>query len=171
MRQRCAVPWWLARCEPNFPHLHGCSSTGPGPIHAAGVPFCRYRRQQPATERTQGKLNRFATAGTRHAGGSKLRGLRRSVSATTGGLRHGGRRIPDGGSQGPRLDRRVPCRGRCFRSLQSIPPIALAFGMDWVRISTMPVREFLGVDPSLMVVLSTALIGFAVLGVAILWNR
>jgi hypothetical protein len=43
--------------------------------------------------------------------------------------------------------------------------------MDWVRISTMPVRELLGVDPSLMVVLSTALIGFAILGVAILWNR
>ena len=35
----------------------------------------------------------------------------------------------------------------------------------------MPVRDLLGVDPFLMVVLSTALIGFAVLGAAILWNR
>jgi hypothetical protein len=43
--------------------------------------------------------------------------------------------------------------------------------MDWMRIETMPVRELVGIDPSLMVVLSTALIGFAVLGVAILWNR
>jgi UPF0716 family protein affecting phage T7 exclusion len=43
--------------------------------------------------------------------------------------------------------------------------------MDWVRIYMMPVREFLGVDPTLLVVLSTALIGLAVLGVAILWNR
>ena len=29
----------LARCEPTFPHLLGCSSTGPGRPHAAGVPF------------------------------------------------------------------------------------------------------------------------------------
>jgi hypothetical protein len=43
--------------------------------------------------------------------------------------------------------------------------------MDWVRIETMPVRDLLGIDPSLMVILSTALIAFAVLGVAILWNR
>ena len=28
-----------ARCEPTFPHLRGCSSTGPGRIHAAGVSF------------------------------------------------------------------------------------------------------------------------------------
>jgi hypothetical protein len=35
----------------------------------------------------------------------------------------------------------------------------------------MPVRDFLGVDPSVLAILSAALIGLAVLGVAILWNR
>ena len=35
----------------------------------------------------------------------------------------------------------------------------------------MPVREFFGVDLSVLLILSTALIGFAALGVAILWNR
>jgi hypothetical protein len=43
--------------------------------------------------------------------------------------------------------------------------------MVWVRIYTMPVRESLGVDLSVLVVLSTAVIGLAALGVAILWNR
>ena len=43
--------------------------------------------------------------------------------------------------------------------------------MVWMRIYTMPVREFLGVDLSVLVVLSTAVIGLAALGVAILWNR
>jgi hypothetical protein len=40
-----------------------------------------------------------------------------------------------------------------------------------VRIYTMPVHEFFGVDLSVLVVLSTAVIGLAALGVAILWNR
>jgi len=35
----------------------------------------------------------------------------------------------------------------------------------------MPVREFFGVDLSVLVILSAALIGFTALGVAILWNR
>jgi hypothetical protein len=43
--------------------------------------------------------------------------------------------------------------------------------MVWVRIDTMLVRESLGVDLSVLVVLSTAVIGLAALGVAILWNR
>ena len=117
------------------------------------------------------KLSLRASAGMDQAGCSKLRGPQGSVWTTTRGLRDGGHRIPDGGSQGPHLDRRVPCRARCVRLLQSIRPIARTFGVDWVRIHRMPVREFLGVDPFLMVVLSTALIGFAVLAAAILWNR
>jgi hypothetical protein len=43
--------------------------------------------------------------------------------------------------------------------------------MVWVRIYTMPVREFFGADLSVLVVLSTAVIGLAAFGVAILWNR
>lgn len=35
----------------------------------------------------------------------------------------------------------------------------------------MPVREFFGIDLSVFVVLSTAVIGLTALGVAILWNR
>ena len=43
--------------------------------------------------------------------------------------------------------------------------------MVGVRIYTMPVREFFGADLSVLVVLSTAVIGLAALGAAILWNR
>jgi len=34
-----------------------------------------------------------------------------------------------------------------------------------------PIRDFLGVDMAVFFVLSAALIGLAILGVAVLWNR
>jgi hypothetical protein len=109
-----------------FPIFAAAAPLTPAGSMLPGSLFANAGIKNRRTERTQGKLNSPATAGMGPAGCSKLRGPRGSVS--TRGLRDGGRRIPDGGSQSPRLDRRVPCRARCFRGLQSIPPITLASG-------------------------------------------
>jgi hypothetical protein len=117
----------FARCEPTFPHLLGCSSTGPGRPHAAGVPFLPATASRTGPSVGPRRRNVSATAGMGPAGCSKFARAGRDRFDDQRGLRD--RRIPDGGSQSPHLDWRVPCRACGFRRLQSKRPIAPACGM------------------------------------------
>jgi len=154
-----------------FPIFSAAAPLAPADPMLPGSLFCLQPYRGPGPQRGPRKRNISASAGMGRAGGSKLRGPQGIISTTKRGLRDGARRVPDGGSQSPHLDRRVPCRACGFWRLQSNRPIAPAYGTVWVRIYTMPVREFFGADLSVLVVLSTAVIGLAALGAAILWNR
>jgi len=154
-----------------FPIFSAAAPLAPADPMLPGSLFCLRPYRGPGPQRGPRKRNISASAGMGGAGGSKLRESQAVISTTKRGLRDGARRVHDGGSQGPHLDRRVPCRVCGFRRFQSNRPIASAYGVVWVRIYTMPVREFFGADLSVLVVLSTAVIGLAAFGVAILWNR
>ena len=171
MRRRTFVPWWACTLRADLSPSSRLQLHWPRPTPCCRGPFLPATASRTRTPRGPRKRNISATAGMDRAGGSKLRGLQGIISTTKRGLRDGARRVPDGGSQSPHLDRRVPCRVCGFRRFQSNRPIASAYGVVWVRIYTMPVREFFGADLSVLVVLSTAVIGLAAFGVAILWNR
>jgi hypothetical protein len=108
-----------------FPIFSAAAPLAPADPMLPGLFFCL--PPPPRGPRTDcGPRKRYisATAGMGRSGCSTLRGPQGGRFDDQRGSRDGGRRIPDGGSQSPHLDRRVPCRACGFRRLQPNRPIA-----------------------------------------------